>query len=238
MYIHCLRDLPLPIPPSSRSPRCGRNWTNPLRRAKPTTGLLGFDSVMGAAENSCWACSRWGAVNFHESPVRNSDNTGQYQGNEVEDCLYFFRMEHNGKVLAVMDVSHDFSIDFAVPFTHVAAVAPWQPPLCSFTGCVPCGTTARQNDFGRRLPDVKKKLLQGFKARNICYICYTAKLVWWWLLWIDVIQCEAFFCSWRRGEVGSITRATTPSMDLARCRAISDEFRTSTHKLLEDISGT
>ena len=97
MYIQCLRDLPLPIPPSSRSPRCGRNWKNPLRRAKPTTGLLGFDSVMGVAENSCWACSRWGAVNFHESPVRNSDNTGQYQSNEVEDCLYFLGWSTMGK---------------------------------------------------------------------------------------------------------------------------------------------
>lgn len=180
MYIQCLRDLPLPIPPSSRSPRYGGNWKNPLRRAKPTTGLLGFDSVMGAAENSYWACSHWGAVNFHESPVRNSDNTGQYQGNEVEDCLYF---------LAVMDVSHDFSIDFAVPFTHVAAVAPWQPPLCSFTGCVPCGTTARQNDFGRRLPDVKKKLLQGFKARNICmHLLYSKTgLVMAPLDWCDIM---------------------------------------------------
>lgn len=181
MYIQCLRDLPLPIPPSSRSPRCGRNWKNPLRRAKPTTGLLGFDSVMGAAENSWYSAGlalvgeQWIFMNLRwETQILS----GQYQGNEVEDCLYFF---------AVMDASHDFSIDFAVPFTHVAAVAPWQPPLCSFTGCVPCGTTARQNDFGRRLFDVKRYCYKASIHETFAYICYTAKLVWWWLPWIDVI---------------------------------------------------
>ena len=65
-----------------------------------------------------------------------------------------------------------FRLIFAVPSSHFAAVVPWQPRLCSFTGCVPCGTTARQNDFGRRLPDVKRCCYKASKHETFAYICY------------------------------------------------------------------